>query len=166
MSKKNTNGAAVATRRNAAVEATAPTKTALVLTPEEQAFADKLTIERGMKIVNKSISNDLRVEKFVKGEFTIPKRFADRATLEKDLFNIEGGRGLGNVRTSAVALTVFTQPRVEQQVTAKMAEFAKMMLNPEQQAAIALKMPAYRAHLERVINAETVALLKRTYGVE
>lgn len=135
------------------------------LTAEEKAQAAALSIEKGLRLVNKSLTHDLKVARFIKGEFQAPKRLISKEDLLKVLETIEAGAGYGDLNGKRVALAAITKDKIDAQCIDKAEEFARLPLNEEQQGAIARTMPKYKAFLEKYVNSQAIQMLKQTFGV-
>lgn len=140
-------------------------KHSVELTAEEKAIAADLSIEKGGRMLNKSLSHDLKVARFIKSDFQVPKRLATKADLEKVLETIEAGAGYGDLNGKRIALASLHESKIDAQCTEKVAEFNRLPLNEEQKEAIARTMPKYKAFLTKYVNSQAVALLKDTFQV-
>lgn len=174
MSKKNRNlavatDAAIASPAPAlGADVAAPAKTqvkAVELTAEEKAIAADLSLEKGGRMLNKSLSHDLKVARFIKSEFQVPKRLASKEELTKVLETIENGAGYGDLNGKRIALASLHESKIDQQCASKVEEFNRLPLNEEQKEAIARTMPKYKAFLTKYVNSQAVVMLKDIFMV-
>jgi len=147
-------GAPVATpKQNATVE----------LSAEESVIAAKLTIERGGRLMNKSLSHDLKIARFIGNEFKVPARLINKEELEKVCSKIEGGVGYTNVTGKRAALSVITKEKVKEQVASTLEDLNKFPLSEEQREAVAKAAIKYEAFLNKYVESEGIAILKKMF---
>lgn len=144
--------------------ATTPKKKSTVeLTPEEQALAAKLTIESGGRMVNKGLSHSLKLTRFIEGDFKVPARLINKADLEKVCTRIEEGAGYSAEGRIRAGLSVMTKQKVKDQVAKTIKDLTQFPLNEEQKEALAKATPKYEAFLNKYIESEGVAILKKMF---
>jgi hypothetical protein len=108
-----------------------------------------LSIEKAAKGFNKSAAIDVKVNRFVEGNYSTPSIFkpGNFEKYAKTFLVKQNELGVSEIDIKVQLLESMTKDKVAVQIEAKKAEFSVLPLNDQQKTAISAAMEAYEVYL-------------------
>lgn len=129
-----------------------------------------VTTEKAMRLFNRTVGDNVKLDKFLSGKFTLPKAFdpdtvnatIDRLIKPETLRNPHNHYGLIAVEEQRALLNVLVDEKVSEEVAIRTQWLRGFKLNEEQDIAAGEALKAYEKTLRAAI--KSVSRWKQVYG--
>lgn len=111
----------------------------------------QLTIEQNARAFNRSATANTSLNKFVNGEFKVPKMFQDN-NFKDFVKEMKQGIGLVGVDEMAEKLNAIVASKVDAEVESKIKSLSKLPLTKEQQDKLEAAKILYHMHLSVIVS--------------
>jgi len=131
-----------------------------------RAFMKVVTPEKAMRVFNRTKNDNVKLDKFLSNQFTLPKAFQPEHVQSEISRLLEPKNhehfGLIEIEKQKALLNVICEELVGLEIASKTEWLQSFNLSEEQQQASARALTAYEATLKRAV--QTVSAWKQAYG--